>query len=79
VRTSPEAVADMGSSVSPSMISSLKRWSANTSRARSLGELVAHERLGLGEDLAHAGLDALEVLGYEGARRPSGPGGSSKS
>jgi hypothetical protein len=32
-----------------------------------LGELVAHERLGLGQDLPHPGLDAVEVLGYEGA------------
>src|SRR5690606_18805581 len=29
------------------------------------GQLVAHERLPLGDDLPHAGLDALEVLGLE--------------
>jgi hypothetical protein len=39
-----------------------------------LGDLVADERLLLGDDLAHAGLDALEVVDRERA-----PSGSSKS
>ena len=59
---SDDDVADIGSVQASSMISSLYRWPANTLRASSADELVAHERLRLGDDLAHPRLDALEVL-----------------
>ena len=42
-------------------------WSAKSSSAVGLGDLVADERLVLGDDLAHAGLDPLEVVGAERA------------
>ena len=37
-------------------------WSANSSRASSSGDLVADERLVGVDDLAHPGVDALEVV-----------------
>ena len=48
----------------------LVRWSAKSLRASSAGDLVPDERLLLVDDLPHAGLDALEVVGRE--RGPAG-------
>ena len=45
-----------------SMMSCLYGWSANTARPCSRSELVADERLVLGDDLAHPSLDPLEVV-----------------
>jgi hypothetical protein len=69
----PGSVADMGSSALAVDDLELEAVAGEHLAGARARELVAHERLRLGQDLAHAGLDALEVLGVEGAGLAVGP------
>ena len=64
-RATCRSCADIGSVEASSMISSLKRWSAKIWRASAAGISSRTNAWSLVDDLAHAGVDAVEVLGRE--------------
>ena len=63
----PASVTDVGSSAAPSMISQLVRVVLEERRAPRSSGSSSRTKAGLGDDLAHPGLDALEVVGGERA------------
>ena len=67
MRTRPVSVADIGSSAAPLDDLALVLVVLEQLEGAALGDLVADERLALGDDLAHPGVDAVEVVGGERA------------